>query len=145
MREIAAGGVVYQQEGDAIRVLLIEDRYGKIALPKGKMEANETVEQTALREIQEETGIVGKIKAPLAQISYEYEAPQRGKIDKVVHYYLVEAVGGTLKRQIEEVRSVAWLTPEAMWDKQLNDGYDNNNDVIEKALAILAAKISDEL
>ena len=59
--QISAGGVVYRHHEGALQIQLILDRYGKTSLPKGKMEAGETVEQTALREICEETGIVGSI------------------------------------------------------------------------------------
>ena len=56
MVEISAGGLVYRMEKDELQVQMIQDRYGKITLPKGKMEAGETIEETALREILEETG-----------------------------------------------------------------------------------------
>ena len=51
MKEISAGGVVFRRVDGALQIQLIQDRYGKISLPKGKMEPGETVEQTALREI----------------------------------------------------------------------------------------------
>src|SRR5690606_19580309 len=54
MKEISAGGVVYRRtKSGAIEVQLIQDRYGRTSLPKGKMEPGETVEETALREIVE--------------------------------------------------------------------------------------------
>jgi len=59
VKEISAGGVVYRKEGDRLELLMIEDRYGKWTLPKGKQEAGEEVEETALREIREETGLRG--------------------------------------------------------------------------------------
>lgn len=51
MKEISAGGVVYRRTGERIELLIIEDRYMKISLPKGKQEAGETMEETALREV----------------------------------------------------------------------------------------------
>ena len=59
MKEISAGGVVFRKVDGELQIQLIQDRYGKISLPKGKMEPGETIEQTALREIVEETGIEG--------------------------------------------------------------------------------------
>lgn len=137
MQEISAGGVVYRRDGETIVMQLIQDRYGKIALPKGKMEAGETVEETALREIQEETGITGKIIAPLAQIHYDYKSPVHGKVKKTVHYFLVEATGGDTKAQIEEIRGVEWLALDDAWAMQQASGYANNNTVVEKALQLL--------
>lgn len=133
---ISAGGVVYRKENGVLEIQMIQDRYGKITLPKGKMETGETVEQTALREIQEETGIVGKIRRKLAVISYPVTDPATQQpTEKQVHYYLVEAVGGKLAPQIEEIRGVEWLEPEKAWQQQVSSGYDNNHSVLQKALS----------
>jgi len=137
LKEVAAGGVVYRKKGGAVEIQLIEDRFGKMTLAKGRMEAGETTEQTALREIGEETGIAGRIVAPLAVIRYQYESADRGVVDKEVHYYLVEADGGSLKAQVEEIAGVAWHSPAEAWRLQLESGYDNNREVLAKALAAL--------
>lgn len=140
MHEISAGGVVYRWEGEEVQLLLIHDRYGRIALPKGKMEAGETLQQTALREINEETGISGEVIAPLARIHYTYKNAEFGKVNKEVHYFLVEATGGELKAQQEEINSVAWFPLEAAWQLQQSSGYDNNDEVVRKAMQLLMEK-----
>ncbi len=132
MKEISAGGVVYRKVGDRLQVQMIQDRYGKITLPKGKMEPGETIEQTALREIAEETGIVGKIVQPLEKITYQFTLSGVGVVDKEVHYYLVEATGGTLKAQVEEILGVEWLDPLEAWQQQIQSGYGNNDSVLKK-------------
>lgn len=137
MKEISAGGVVYRKNEDKIELLLIEDRYMKASLPKGKQEDGETIEETALREIEEETGIIGKIIKPLETIHYNYFHPSLGLIQKEVHYYLVEAISGQLKPQIEEINKVDWLTSEELWQKQKSYGYENNLSVIKKACQFL--------
>ena len=137
MKEISAGGVVYRKVDGNLQIQMIQDRYGKITLPKGKMEPGETVEQTALREIVQETGIHGRIEAALETIRYQYGNPQIGTVDKEVHYYLVEAMGGSLQAQIEEIRGVEWLKPEEAWQQQMQHGYDNNDSVLRKALHYL--------
>ena len=136
-KEISAGGVVYRKKDGELQIQLIQDRYGKTSLAKGKMEAGETVEQTALREILEETGITGKIIAPVDIIAYKYNHPEFGLVDKEVHYYLVEAQDGTLKPQVEEINGVDWFEPQAAWKKQRHSGYGNNDVILRKALAIL--------
>lgn len=142
MKEISAGGLVYRKgEDDSIQIQLIQDRYGKIALPKGKMESGETIEQTALREIAEETGITGVIRAPLQTIRYRYTSPKSRKIDKEVHYFLVEAVEGELHAQVEEIRGVEWLEPLEAWRNQKQNGYENNDEVVKKGLTVLGFKV----
>ncbi|WP_438446208.1 NUDIX hydrolase [Gorillibacterium sp. sgz5001074] len=141
MKEISAGGVVYRIHEGRLQVQLIQDRYGKITLPKGKMEEGETIPETALREIREETGIVGRITAPLEVIKYQYQLPQVGLVNKEVHYFLVEAVGGKLQPQVEEIRGVEWLEPGDAWRKQKKSGYANNDSVLHKALIELGYEV----
>ncbi len=143
MKEISAGGVVYRKLGDQLQVQMIQDRYGKITLPKGKMEPGETVEQTALREIDEETGIKGRIEEKLEIIAYQYSLPNVGLIDKEVHYYLVEAVGGHLQAQVEEIRGVEWMHPLEAWNRQSHSGYANNDSVLKKALHKLGFEVNE--
>ncbi|GGG56157.1 NUDIX hydrolase [Paenibacillus radicis (ex Gao et al. 2016)] len=141
MKEISAGGVVYRRtEAGELQIQLIQDRYGKVSLPKGKMEPGETVEQTALREIAEETGLTGVIVKPIDQIKYQYHDEAKGTVDKEVHYYLVEAVGGSLQAQVEEIRGVDWFEPMDAWRRQKQSGYDNNNRILSGALLLLGLK-----
>ncbi|MNI16452.1 Diadenosine hexaphosphate hydrolase [compost metagenome] len=141
MKEISAGGVVYREQDNKLHIQLIQDRYGKLSLAKGKMEPGETVEQTALREILEETGITGMIEAPLEIIAYTYKKSNVGFVDKEVHYYLVKAIGGELHAQVDEIRGVEWLEPLEAWKQQQLAGYDNNNHVIRKALHKLGYEV----
>ncbi|RJG26144.1 NUDIX hydrolase [Paenibacillus thiaminolyticus] len=137
MKEISAGGVVYRRCGEQIEFQLIQDRYGRTSLAKGKMEPGETIEQTALREIREETGMEGSIVGKLDTIRYQYTSPEAGTVDKEVHYFLVEATAGQLTPQVEEIRSVEWYEPQAAWAKHTESGYDNNNGILSKAFAQL--------
>ncbi|MEB3100701.1 NUDIX hydrolase [Ferviditalea candida] len=142
MKEISAGGVVYRKIDGKLEIQLIQDRYGKITLPKGKLESGETVEEAALREIEEETGINGRILSLLEVVGYRYVNPVGETVDKEVHYFLVESVSGDLKAQIEEIRGVEWLTPEEAWEKQRHSGYSNNQSVLEKALKQLNFEVN---
>lgn len=144
MKEISAGGVVFRKHDSGKIIQLIQDRYGKISLAKGKMEAGETIEQTALREIVEETGIEGQIIDKLVTIVYQYTSPSGVKVDKEVHYYLVEALSGNLQAQVEEIRGVEWFTPQEAWVRQTEQGYDNNNEVLSLALQKLNVKVDEQ-
>lgn len=140
-KEISAGGVVYRRESGELQIQLITDRYGKISFAKGKQEQGETIEETALREIWEETGVTGSIIEPIDIIAYTYQHPEHGKVDKEVHYYLVELQSGNLKPQIEEIRGVDWYTWAEAWKMQKDSGYDNNDFIMEKALKLLGIAI----
>ena len=77
-------------------------------LPKGTPHSGETTEQTALREVAEETGLEVRITGPLESIEYWFV--QRGtRIHKTVHYFLMEPTGGDLARHDHEFEQVRWL------------------------------------
>lgn len=137
MKEISAGGLVFKQEGNKVKVLMIEDRYQKITIPKGKQEPGETLEETAIREIREETGIDGRIIQFLDKIHYQYTNPKHGKIDKGVTYYLVESTGGNMEAQVEEINQVFWAELEEAKEIQKKKGYDNNEQIFDNAYRYL--------
>jgi 8-oxo-dGTP pyrophosphatase MutT (NUDIX family) len=141
MKEISSGGVVYRNQAGQLEIQMIQDRYGKITLAKGKMEPGETVEQTALREVWEETGIKGSIVEPIEIIKYQFSNANGELVDKEVHYYLIEAVSGNLQAQVEEIRGVEWLEPMDAWRQQKNAGYDNNDSVLRKGLEKLKVEV----
>lgn len=133
-QERAAGGVVVRQAQDQTwEFLLIDDRYGKVSFAKGRMEAGETIEQTALREIEEETGIIGEIKGFLQTQKYVYTLPERGTVDKQVDYFLVLAIGGEVAVQVEEIDAVHWCNAEEAWMRQTANGYENNATLLTEA------------
>ncbi len=133
LKEVSAGGVVFRQREGRTEILLIEDRYSRWTLPKGKREKGETNEATALREIREETGISGRILRPLTTVHYRYFHPDFGDVEKEVHYYLVEATDETLNPALSEIRGARWFSPEEAWQRLQKEGYDNNCAVIEAA------------
>ncbi|WP_058301931.1 NUDIX hydrolase [Gorillibacterium timonense] len=134
MLVISAGGVVYRKGENGLEIQLIKDRFGKMTLAKGKLEAGETVEEAALREIAEETGTVGRIVDKLVNISYEDKVHASMK---EVHYFLVEAIGGDDRVQVEEIDGLGWYKPEEAWKLQRSSGYGNNEEVLAKAFALL--------
>jgi ADP-ribose pyrophosphatase YjhB (NUDIX family) len=110
--EFSAGGLVVDLAGDVPRGALIgrTDRQGRLlwSLPKGHIEAGETPEQAALREVQEETGIAGEIVAELGVIDFWFVAEGR-RIHKTVRHFLMRRVGGELSDADVEVDEVAWV------------------------------------
>ncbi len=86
------------------------DRRGRMlwSLPKGHIELGETAEQTAIREVAEETGIHGNVLAALGSIDYWFVTEGR-RVHKTVHHYLMRFSGGQLSDDDVEVAEVAWV------------------------------------
>ncbi len=78
------------------------------SLPKGTPISGETLEETALREVEEETGLKVKIVSPLDSIGYTFV--QSGlRIRKTVHYFIMEPTGGDLGQHDHEFEEVRWI------------------------------------
>jgi ADP-ribose pyrophosphatase YjhB (NUDIX family) len=120
VEETSAGGLVVDRTEGAPRVALIGrvDRRGRLlwSLPKGHVEAGETHEDAAVREVEEETGIRGRVLAALGTIDYWFVAEDR-RIHKTVHHYLLEASGGELSDEDIEVDEVAWVPLTELRDR----------------------------
>jgi ADP-ribose pyrophosphatase YjhB (NUDIX family) len=113
VEETSAGGlVVERREGSKPHAALIgrTDRRGRLlwSLPKGHVEAGETAEDAAIREVAEETGINGRVVAPLGTIDFWFVADGR-RIHKTVHHFLLVALGGELSADDIEVEQVEWV------------------------------------
>ncbi len=112
VEETSAGGLVVDRVAAPQVAALIgrHDRHGRLlwSLPKGHLEDGETAEDAAIREVEEETGIRGRVLAPLGTIDYWFVVEDR-RIHKTVHHYLLEAFGGELSDEDIEVEEVAWV------------------------------------
>ena len=115
VEETSAGGLVVESGAGVHQVAVIAriNRAGRLewCLPKGHLEGDETPEEAAVREIQEETGIRGRVVRDLGSIDYWFTAEGR-RIHKTVHHYLLEATGGELTVEGDpdaEAVDVAWV------------------------------------
>ena len=112
--EVSAGGLVIDFSGT--RGLLIGRIDHKDAsrerllwsLPKGHIEAGETPEQAAIREVQEETGITSEITKSIGVIDFWFMTGGK-RIHKTVHHFIFKEVSGELTPQITEVDEVSWF------------------------------------
>lgn len=115
VRETSAGGLIVSgidgpdRERCAALIGRV-DRRGRMmwSLPKGHIETGETAEQTAVREVAEETGIEGNVVASLGKIEYWFVSEGK-RIHKTVHHYLMRSTGGELSDADYEVAEVAWV------------------------------------
>jgi len=108
----SAGGIVIRRAGGVPQFVAGSRRREGDAytwsLPKGTPHAGETTEETALREVAEETGLEVRIVEPLPSISYTFM--QRGaRVHKTVHYFLMEPTGGDLAGHDREFDQVRWV------------------------------------
>lgn len=108
----SAGGIVVRYE-DGQPWLVVgsrrRERDGRTwTLPKGTPNAGETTQETALREVTEETGLHVRITGPLDSIDYDFMQSGR-RIHKTVHYFLMEPTGGGLDQHDHEFDEVRWI------------------------------------
>jgi 8-oxo-dGTP pyrophosphatase MutT (NUDIX family) len=115
VHETSAGGLVIDnidrpREEQVAALIGRVDRRGRMlwSLPKGHIELGETAEQTAIREVAEETGIQGSVLAALGRIDYWFVTDGR-RVHKTVHHYLMRCSGGELSDDDVEVAEVAWV------------------------------------
>jgi 8-oxo-dGTP pyrophosphatase MutT (NUDIX family) len=108
----SAGGVVVSADRDRPSLVVGMRRRGRDSvtwtLPKGTPDPGETVEETALREVGEETGLEVRILEPLPSIEYSF-VQDGTRIQKTVHYFLMRPVGGDLSRHDAEFERVRWV------------------------------------
>jgi 8-oxo-dGTP pyrophosphatase MutT (NUDIX family) len=134
--ERSAGGLVLRRVGAHYEGLVIGRSMPRIwSLPKGHIEPNETVEDAAVREVEEETGVRAAIVTKLDAIRYWFYA-NRAKHSKVVHFFLMRYVSGQPTPQAGEVDEARWVP--------LDDMPALLTHVNERKLAEAAAKIVKE-
>jgi 8-oxo-dGTP diphosphatase len=110
--QFSAGGIVYKKENSKTFILVSQhSQHHGWVFPKGLIGDHvegENKEETALREVREETGVNGKIIRALNPITYWFIMNQE-KIRKTVYYFLMEYIDGDITRHDDEMESVEWL------------------------------------
>lgn len=112
---VSAGGVVYRPGAEGVEIVLCGRTAEHLwALPKGTPEPDESLRETALREVAEETGLGVTIVRDLGTIEYEFARPSQGvRFEKTVHHYLMEPDGtGGVEQHDGEYDRVAWFPAE---------------------------------
>ena len=106
---ISAGGLVYRKNHSVIYfVLCYKNKTNRWHLPKGTQEFNESICNTAIREVKEETGLEVKIKVFLSNIYYKFIDNQKNMLNKKVAFYIMEAIDGSFKNHDKEFDKIIW-------------------------------------
>ncbi|HVF69072.1 MAG TPA: NUDIX domain-containing protein [Xanthomonadales bacterium] len=127
--EFSAGGIVYKREtmrknnsrNHAKTILILVAQHSQHhgwVFPKGLIDAHkkETREEAALREVEEETGVIGKILKPLSPVTYWY-VWEKEKIKKTVYYFIMEYLSGDIAKHDMEMENVEWIPTDGVEER----------------------------
>lgn len=129
-REKSCGALVHRRGEKGLEILLIQHKNGgHWAFPKGHVEKKETEEETARREIREETGLKVDLDTGFRAVTTYSPKPN---VWKDVIYFAACVKKGELKAQEEEVLGICWKTPE---DALTTVTYESDKEILQKFLA----------
>lgn len=130
---VAAGGVVMRERDGRLEVAIAgRESDGTWVFPKGTPDGSESVEQTALREVAEETGLEVRILAPLDTTQYWF-ASRGVRFHKRVHFFLMEAIGGDTARHDREYDVVRWAPVD---EARSLLSFENYRQMLDLAIAV---------
>ncbi len=138
-RLVSAGGVVYRENDAKVEVVICGREHPVVwGLPKGTPNQGETLEETALREVGEETGLKVAIAEKIGTITYWFVDGAEGiRYHKTVHHYLMTSQGGDTSRHDDEYDLVSWLEAN---EACRTLSYRNEVDMVRKAMAMVKQK-----
>lgn len=136
--EISAGGVVINKEQQVVKVLIIHrNQMNDLTLPKGHQERGESLQETAIREVKEETGILAVPQKYLGKFTYKVVDKKRNIIYfRTVHWFLMTCQNKKLKKkQDKEILQVFWRPFNKKTLQSLT--YQNDRNILKKAQKII--------
>jgi 8-oxo-dGTP pyrophosphatase MutT (NUDIX family) len=136
--QISAGGIAFRYVGSDLQTAIVSVRPGlRWQLPKGIVDAGETPEFTAVREVREEAGIETELLRLIETIEYWYQRVQYGKqirYHTFVHFYLLRYKSGDVAEHDHEVEESRWVSFEEALEMLT---FKSERGVVEKAFEIL--------
>ena len=132
----SAGGVLYKKERNRIYVCLIYKKGRNVwALPKGRVDNNEKPEETAVREVEEETGHRSSVQADLDRVEYYFYWKDNNTFyHKLVNFYLLKLEEENFRQKDNEADVVSWMSPGEAYKKLT---YIDEKEVMKKAIKII--------
>lgn len=126
---IAAGGLVYNEKDELLMIF----RRGKWDLPKGKLDEGESIEDCAVREVMEETGLTTVVRGDLIGITCHQYFDQwlKEEVIKETHWYRMQAPGQQqlVPQKEEDIEIIQWVNRTALRD-YLENSYDNIVEIV---------------
>lgn len=133
-KEKSCGAIIYKYENNELYILLLKHNQGHWAFAKGHIEENETEEETAIREIKEETNLEVKIDTNFRYITTY--SPKENTIKDVV-YFIATPKSTNIKEQIEEISQIKWFKKE---DSLNQVTYNDDKEVLKNAIKYIENK-----
>jgi 8-oxo-dGTP diphosphatase len=134
-RQVSAGGVAFKRDAAGVEVVLITPRgTQRWQLPKGLVDAGETPDAAARREVREEAGVDGDVIAPIETVEYWYVGADRDgtrvRFHKSVHFFLIEYRAGDVGDHDHEVADARWVL---VGDAARQLAFENERRVVARA------------
>ncbi len=139
VKQVSAGGAAFRRNKKTLEVALVSVNPSlRWQLPKGLIDAGETAEEAALREVREEAGIVTEIVVPIETVEYWYVGEHNGtrvRFHKFVHFYLLKYISGEVEDHDHEIAEARWIAPQKAV-KML--AFRSEREVVEKAINLIS-------
>ena len=136
---VSSGGVVFRETNGRLETVLCgRSDPVRWSLAKGTPDPGETLEETALREVQEETGLEVRLEEPLGSIEYWFaDRDNDVRYHKTVHFYLMSPVGGHIDLHDPEFDVVQWFDADEALDAM---AYGNEAGVLRRAMDVIKTR-----
>ncbi len=136
---VSSGGVVFRENGGRLETVLCgRSDPVRWSLAKGTPDPGETLEETALREVREETGLEVRLEGPLGSIEYWFaDRDNDVRYHKTVHFYLMSPVGGHIDLHDPEFDVVQWFDVDDALDAM---AYGNEAGVLRRAMDVIKTR-----
>jgi 8-oxo-dGTP pyrophosphatase MutT (NUDIX family) len=145
VEQISAGGVAFRQTESQLEVAIVSvNPSRRWQLPKGIVDAGESVEEAAVREVREEAGIETEMIAPVETIEYWYvgdnyngggDSGGRVRFHKFVHFYLLKYRAGDVADHDHEIDEARWVAPKEAIEML---AFKSEREVVEKAIDLIS-------
>src|SRR3989339_1303865 len=140
IKEVSVGGLIYRKENEGYYFCLILDAYGKWTFPKGHAEPGESLEVTAQRELQEETGLKNlDVLEYIGETQVKVHKPNETPYRKMIKYFLIATTDTEIiVPKVSELKDVKWFALKEARDIL---GYENAKEIFDNGIEKLGIKL----